>query len=133
MENPLYDIDPKWSELVKERGNLSHDLQKRLPGQSNNSGGNSNKSKNTVPGRPPVLSSPTGSTSSVSSANLTTSMPSSMSFPSLSTSSLAGLNSNLLTGLSGLGQFDPKTNPLLMPFAGLPNMGSLGSMGGLGN
>lgn len=56
-----------------------------------------------------------------------------MSFPTLGTSSLAGLNSNLLTGLSGLGQFDPKTNPLLMPFAGLPNMGALGSMGGLGN
>lgn len=127
MENPMYDIDPKWSELVKERGNLSHDLQKRLPGQS---GG---KNKNTPPGRPPLLASPTGSTSSVSSANLTTSLPSSMSFPSLSSSNLAGLNSNLLTGLSGIGQFDPKTNPLLMPFAGLPNMGALGSMGGLGN
>uniref|UniRef100_A0A6P7GKH5 Chromodomain-helicase-DNA-binding protein 6 isoform X2 n=1 Tax=Diabrotica virgifera virgifera TaxID=50390 RepID=A0A6P7GKH5_DIAVI len=135
MENPMYDIDPKWSELVKERGNLSHDLQKRLPGQPSNSSGSGSgsKSKSNVPGRPPLLSSPTGSTSSVSSANLTTSLPSSMSFPSLGTSTLAGLNSNLLTGLSGLGQFDPKTNPLLMPFAGLPNMGALGSMGGLGN
>ncbi|KAJ8971345.1 hypothetical protein NQ314_000744 [Rhamnusium bicolor] len=125
MENSMYDIDPKWSELVKERGNLSHDLQKRLPGQS------SSKNKN-MPGRPPLLASPTGSTSSVSSANLTTSMPSSISFPSLNSSNLAGLNSNLLTGLSGLGQFDPKTNPLLMPFSGLSNMGTLGSMGGLG-
>ncbi|XP_057666138.1 chromodomain-helicase-DNA-binding protein 7 isoform X2 [Diorhabda carinulata] len=134
MENPMYDIDPKWSELVKERGNLSHDLQKRLPGQpSGSSSTSSSKSKGNVPGRPPLLSSPTGSTSSVSSANLTTSLPSSMSFPSLGTSTLAGLNSNLLTGLSGLGQFDPKTNPLLMPFAGLPNMNALGSMGGLSN
>lgn len=128
MENPMYDIDPKWSELVKERGNLSHDLQKRLPGQPSSS----KSSKPGVPGRPPLLASPTGSTSSVSSGNLPTSLPSSMSFPSLSSSSLAGLNTNLLSGLSGLGQFDPKTNPLLMPFAGLPNMGALGSMG-LGN
>lgn len=129
MENPMYDIDPKWSELVKERGNLSHDLQKRLPGQPSTS---SKSNKPGVPGRPPLLASPTGSTSSVSSGNLPTSLPSSMSFPSLSSSSLAGLNTNLLSGLSGLGQFDPKTNPLLMPFAGLPNMGALGSMG-LGN
>lgn len=128
MENPMYDIDPKWSELVKERGNLSHDLQKRLPGQPSSS----KSSKPGVPGRPPLLASPTGSTSSVSSGNLPTSLPSSMSFPSLSSSSLAGLNTNLLSGLSGLGQFDPKNNPLLMPFAGLPNMGALGSMG-LGN
>nr|CAI5864667.1 unnamed protein product [Callosobruchus analis] len=143
MENPMYDIDPKWAELVKERGNLSHDLQKRLSAQqggagpggsgATSAGGGKNK-QGGVPGRPSILSSPTGSASSVSSGNLATSLPSSMSFPSLSTSSLAGLNSNLLTGLSaGLGQFDPKTNPLLMPFAGLPNMGALGSMGGLGN
>lgn len=32
MENPMYDIDPKWSELVKERGNLGTDLHKRVPG-----------------------------------------------------------------------------------------------------
>lgn len=35
VENPMYDIDPKWADLVKERGNLSHDLQKRLPGKKN--------------------------------------------------------------------------------------------------
>lgn len=133
MENPMYDIDPKWSELVKERGNLTSDLHKRLPGTSSSGSSNSSKGKNTIPGRPPLMASPTGSTSSVSSANLTTSMPSTLSFPSLSTAGLSGLNSNLLSGLSGLGQFDPKTNPLLMPFAGLPNMGALGSMGGLGN
>jgi chromodomain-helicase-DNA-binding protein 7 len=124
VENPMYDIDPKWAELVKERGNLSHDLQKRVPG----SGG-----KKSAPGRPPLLSSPTGSTSSVSSANINTSIPSSLSFPTLSASGLSGINSNLLSGLSGLGQFDPKNNPLLMPFAGLPNMNALSSMGGLGN
>lgn len=120
QENPMYDIDPKWADLVKERGNLSHDLQKRLPGTS----------KKGLPGRPPLLSSPTGSSSNVSAANINTSLASNLSFPGLSGSGLSGLNSNLLSGLSGLGQFDPK-NPLLMPFAGLPN--ALSSMGGLGN
>lgn len=138
MENPMYDIDPKWSELVKERGNLSHDLQKRLPGTSSsnaNASSNSGNSKKSTGNRPPLLSSPTGSTSSVSSANINTSLASNLSFPSLTNAAagLSGLNSNLLSGLSGLGQFDPKTNPLLMPFAGLPNMSALGSMGGLGN
>lgn len=99
MENPMYDIDPKWADLVKERGNLSHDLQKRLPGPM----------KKGNPGRPPLLSSPTGSTSSVSSANLNN-----LQFSSLASAGLAGLNPNLLSGLSGLGQFDPK-NPLFDP------------------
>ncbi|XP_031342134.1 chromodomain-helicase-DNA-binding protein 7 isoform X2 [Photinus pyralis] len=153
MENPMYDIDPKWAELVKERGNLGHDMQKRFSNSS---------VKKSTPGRPPLLSSPTGSTSSVSSANMSTSLASSLPFPSLAGSSLSGLNSSLLSGLSGLGQFDSKNmlfdpknplfdpknplfdpknnplfdpkNPLLMPFAGgMPNMNALNSMAGLGN
>lgn len=122
MDNPMYDIDPKWAELVKERGNLSQDLQKRLPGSS----------KKGTPGRPPLLSSPTGSSSSVNSANLATSMASNLNFPSLAGSGISGLNSSLLSGLSSLGQFDPK-NPLLMPFGGMPGMSALSSMGGLSN
>lgn len=122
VENPMYDIDPKWADLVKERGNLSHDLQKRLPSTS----------KKGMPGRPPLLSSPTGSTAGTSSSNINTSLASNLSFPSLASSGLGGLNTNLLSGLSGLGQFDSK-NPLLMPFAGLPNVNALSSMGGLGN
>lgn len=130
LENPMYDIDPKWSELVKERGNLSHDLQKRVQGGSSSS---SSSKKSNIPGRPPLMASPTGSNSSVGSAGINSALPSNLSFPSLSGAGLGGINSNLLSGLSGLGQFDPKNSPLLMPFAGLPNMGALGSMGGLGN
>lgn len=130
MENPMYDIDPKWTELVKERGNLSNDLQKRLQQASGSGAGSS--SKRGTPGRPPLLASPTGSTSSVNSANLATSMGSNLSFPGLGGTNLSGLNSSLLSGLSGLGQFDPK-NPLLMPFAGMPNMSALSSIGGLNN
>lgn len=128
--------DPKWAELIKEqavqaaRGNLQHDLQKHLP-SSSSSGASSNNNKK-GPGRPPLLASPTGSKAPVSSApSLPTSLPSSLQFPNLATSGLSGLNSNLLSSLS-LGQFDPKTNPLLLPFGGMPNMSALNSMGGLG-
>lgn len=144
IENPMFDVDPKWAELVKERGNLQHDLQKRataaaaaaaaanLPGASSSSGSSSSSSKK-GPGRPPLLASPTGSTPPVSSApNLATSLASGLQFPSLATSGLSGLNTNLLSSLS-LGQFDPKTNPLLLPFGGMGNMSALNSMGGLGS
>lgn len=74
-----------------------------------------------------MMPSPTGQVS-VSQANLAaTSMASSMSFPSL-----GNLNNSLLSGLS-LGNFDPKNNPLLMPFGGIPNLGGLGGLGNLGN
>ena len=127
LENPMFDVDPKWAELVKERGNLPHDLQKRLPPNERKKG----------PGRPPLLSSPPGQQSSVNQA---TSIASTLPFPSLATAGLSGLSAaaagintgNLLSGLS-LGSFDPKNNPLLLPFGGMPNMSALGSMGGLGN
>lgn len=122
MDNPMYDVDPKWAELVKERGNLTHDLHKRLPGAGKKG-----------PGRPPLLASPNGSTTSVSSANLATSIANSLPFPSLAGSglgSLNSLNSSLLSGLS-LGQFDPKNNPLLLPFGGMTNMNALGGLGNM--
>lgn len=118
----MFDVDPKWAELVKERGNLPHDLQKRLSGNDR-----SNMSKGKSPGRPPMMPSPT-SQQSASQANLAaTSMASGLNFPSL-----GNLNNSLLSGLS-LGNFDPKNNPLLMPFGGLPNLGALSGLGNLGN
>lgn len=114
MENPMYDVDPKWAELVKERGNLPHELQKRLPTVDR---------KNKGPGRPQHLGSPpetaSSSATSVSQANPLTSIASSLSFPSLATAGLgglpsAGLTPNLLSSLS-LGNFDPKNNPFLDP------------------
>ena len=121
----MFDVDPKWAELVKERGNLPHDLQKRLPPNERKKG----------PGRPPLMSSPPGQQSSVSQA---TPLASTLPFPSLASAGLSGLSaaglspSSLLSGLS-LGGFDPKNNPLLLPFGGMPNMSALGSMSGLGN
>jgi len=115
-------VDPKWAELVKERGNLPHDLQKRLPQSERKKG----------PGRPPLLSSPSGSSTTASTQPSTTMPTASLPFPSLA-SGLGGINpSTLLSGLS-LGGFDPKNNPLLLPFGGMPNMSALGGMAGLGN
>lgn len=125
MENPVFDVDPKWAELVKERGNLPHDLQKRLPGQERGRSDKTTPGKS--PGRPPMMPSPNNQ-SSVNQGNLAaTSMASGLNFPGL-----GNLNNSLLSGLS-LGNFDPKNNPLLMPFGGLPNLGALGSLGNLGN
>lgn len=122
IENPMFDVDPKWAELVKERGNLPHDLQKRLSGNDR-----SNVNKGKSPGRPPMMPSPT-SQQSANQANLAaTSMASGLNFPSL-----GNLNNSLLSGLS-LGNFDPKNNPLLMPFGGLPNLGALSGLGNLSN
>lgn len=114
----MFDVDPKWAELVKERGNLPHDLQKRLPQSDRKKG----------PGRPPLLSSPPSATSQASPLP-TSNLP----FPNLATAGLGAINpSTLLSGLS-LGGFDPKNNPLLLPFGGMPNMSALSGMGGLGN
>lgn len=122
-ENPLYDIDPKWADLVKEKANLAHDLQKRLPPIDRKKG----------PGRPPILASPpTSVATSISSAasSLPTSLASNLQFSSLaSAAGLGGINpSSLLSGLN----FDPKAN-LLLPFTGVPNMNALSGMSGLGN
>lgn len=125
IENPMYDVDPKWSELVKEsKPSLDPKLQRPLSSGSLSSNPDRKKSRS-------MLESPSVSPS-VSSANLATSLASSMQFPSLGASSLSGLNSSLLSGMSGMGAFDPK-NPLLMPFGGMPNMNALAGMSGLGN
>jgi len=75
-------VDPRWAELVKERGNLPSDLQKRLSGETKKKG----------PGRPPTLTSPPVNTPT-SSANAT-SVPTSSAnnaFPNLGAfSSLPG-------------------------------------------
>lgn len=163
LENPMFDVDPKWAELVKERGNLPHDLQKRMAaaeraaaaaassaaaGSSGGASGSSNSNVN-VPtsnagssssskgknlGRPSMMQSPSGQ-QSINQANLAaTSMAAAAAAAAsgLNFSSLGNLNNSLLSGLS-LGNFDPKNNPLLMPFGGLPNLSALGGLGNLSN
>ncbi|XP_026469439.1 uncharacterized protein LOC113373347 [Ctenocephalides felis] len=87
IENPMYDVDPKWSELVKEsKPSLDPKLQRPLSSGSLSSNPDRKKSRS-------MLESPSVSPS-VSSANLATSLASSMQFPSLGASSLSGLNSS---------------------------------------
>lgn len=119
-ENPQFDIDPKWAELVKEKANLPHDLQKRLPTIDRKKG----------PGRPPILASPPTSVATSISSSLPTSLASNLQFSSLaSVAGLGGINpSSLLSGLN----FDPKTN-MILPFTGMSNMNALSGMSGLGN
>lgn len=96
IENPAYDVDPKWAELVKERGNLPHELLKRLPG------GGERKMKG--PGRPQLLSSPPETPTSTASGGF-----SSLASPSL----LFDPKNPLFDPKNPL--FDPKTNPFLDP------------------
>lgn len=70
---------------------------------------------------------------SLSSNQPSTSMAPNLSFPSLASAGLSGINPSTLLSSLSMGNFDPKNNPLLMPFSGLPNIGALSSMGGLSN
>lgn len=77
--------------------------------------------------------SASSSSPSLSANQPSTSMAPNLSFPSLASAGLGGLNPSTLLSSLSMGNFDPKNNPLLMPFSGLPNIGALGSMGGLSN
>lgn len=73
------------------------------------------------------------SSQSLSANQPSTSIAPNLSFPSLASAGLSGLNPSTLLSSLSMGNFDPKNNPLLMPFSGLPNISALGSMGGLSN
>lgn len=120
----MYDVDPKWADLVKDRGVLpppAHDVQKRMSSSSSSSMKNKSRSSNVI------TSSPSPSIPSVNtSQSIPTSLASSLPFPSL-----GALPPSLLSGLSGLGNYDPKNNPLLLPFGGMPNLGALSGLGNM--
>lgn len=107
----MYDVHSKWAELVKERGNLPHEVQKRFSNSDRKSKGSS---RSQVLNSPPE-SSTSSTATAMSQANLATSMASTLSFPSLASAGLGnlsttGLAPGLLSGLT-LGNFDSK-NPL---------------------
>lgn len=86
------------------------------------------------PGRPPMQTGESAISGQSMSANQpSTSMAPNLPFPSLASAGLGGLNPSTLLSSLSMGNFDPKNNPLLMPFSGLPNIGALGGMGGLSN
>ncbi|XP_045762222.1 chromodomain-helicase-DNA-binding protein 7 isoform X2 [Maniola jurtina] len=134
-ENPMYDIDSKWTEGIKEHVKLPQDVRnpRHSPMQPTSSVPERKK------GRPPTLDST--STNILSSnthlnqniAGLNPALLASLSsLSAFDPKTLAATLSNL-TGfdpklLSSLSSFDPKNNPLLNSFNSMPNL--LGNMTG---
>uniref|UniRef100_T1J482 DNA helicase n=1 Tax=Strigamia maritima TaxID=126957 RepID=T1J482_STRMM len=113
-QNPMFDVDPKWSHLVKEKANLPSDVKKRSSSHSSHS---DKRKYNTS-----LLS--TAAATSVSNSLST-------SFPSLTgLSSLSGLSSaGLFPGYAGLKlpslseHGKSNASPMFLPFGGLSNLG----------
>lgn len=142
-ENPMYDIDSKWTEGIKEHIKLPQDVrsQRHSPMQSTSSMNERKK------GRPPTLDTPSSNVLS-SNAHLNQSLaglnPALLaSLSNLSAfdpktlaatlSNLTGFDPKLLSTfdpklLSNLNNFDPKNNPLLNSFSSMPNL--LGNIAG---
>ncbi|KAH9640843.1 hypothetical protein HF086_014429 [Spodoptera exigua] len=142
-ENPMYDIDSKWTEGIKEHIKLPQDVrsQRHSPMQAT-SGMNERKK-----GRPPTLDSASPNVLSSNShmnqslAGLNPAILASLSSLSAfdpktlaaTLSNLTGFDPKLLNTfdpklLSSLGSFDPKSNPLLNSFNSMPNL--LGNIAG---
>merc|ERR1740128_1119507 len=139
LDNPMFDVDPKWSDLVKEKGNLPGDLHRRVAGSPSvtlTSGSSTSaaaaaaaaalsgmrSSSSSLPNdkkRSAGRSSTTTTTSSSGrTGNASSALPSASTSASASTSGLnlanfAGLNPSFLSSLP-LG-LDPK-NPLFAAF-----------------
>lgn len=88
-ENPMYDIDSKWTEGIKEHVKLPQDVRSQRH-MSQPSSSTTERKK----GRPPTLDT--------ASANV-------LSSGAHLNQSLSGLNPTLLASLSSLSAFDPKT------------------------
>lgn len=141
-ENPMYDIDSKWTEGIKEHVKLPQDVrsQRHSPMQPT---GQMNERKK---GRPPTLDSSSSNVLSSTShlnqslAGLNPALLASLSSLSAfdpktlaaTLSNLTGFDPKLNTFdpklLSSLSSFDPKNNPLLNTFSSMPNL--LGNMAG---
>ncbi|XP_075992221.1 chromodomain helicase DNA binding protein kismet [Anticarsia gemmatalis] len=142
-ENPMYDIDSKWTEGIKEHIKLPQDVrsQRHSPMQSTSSMNERKK------GRPPTLDTPSSNVLSSNShlnqslAGLNPALLASLSSLSAfdpktlaaTLSNLTGFDPKLLNTfdpklLSSLSSFDPKNNPLLNSFSGMPNL--LGNIAG---
>lgn len=142
-ENPMYDIDSKWTEGIKEHIKLPQDVRSQRHSPMQSSSGMNERKK----GRPPTLDSPSPNVMSSNShmnQNLAGLNPAILaSLSSLSAfdpktlaatlSNLTGFDPKLLNTfdpklLSSLGSFDPKNNPLLNSFNSMPNL--LGNIAG---
>lgn len=143
-ENPMYEIDPKWTESLtmpspsvpqssssssmSQKSSMANEVNYSKSSSMSRSSSSSNQYSQSHSG-PSTSTSSSSSNKKQSSSNASASAANMANF-----SGLAGLNANLLSSLPGLGSFDPK-NPLssMMPFAGMPGLGSMANMGNLNN
>lgn len=141
-ENPMYDIDSKWTEGIKEHVKLPQDVRSQRHSPMQPSGQPSERKK----GRPPTLDSSSSNILSSSShlnqslSGLNPALLASLSSLSAfdpktlaaTLSNLTGFDPKLNTFdpklLSSLSSFDPKNNPLLNTFSSMPNL--LGNIAG---
>lgn len=141
-ENPMYEIDPKWTESLtmpspsipqsssmNQKSSLANEVNysKSSPlisrsSSSTNQYSQSHSGSSTATSSSNKVKSSSSTSSAINAANMA------------NFSGLAGLNANLLSSLPGLGAFDPK-NPLssMMPFAGMPGLGSMSNMSNMNN
>ncbi|CAB3231113.1 unnamed protein product [Arctia plantaginis] len=136
-ENPMYDIDSKWTEGIKEHIKLPQDVRSQRHSPMQNTSSMNERKK----GRPPsldassanVLSSNSHLNQSLAGLNpaLLASLSSLSAFDpktlAATLSNLTGFDPKLLNTfdpklLSSLSSFDPKNNPLLNSFSGMPNL-----------
>ncbi|XP_013200500.2 chromodomain-helicase-DNA-binding protein 7 isoform X1 [Amyelois transitella] len=142
-DNPMYDIDSKWTEGIKEHVKLPQDVR----GQRHSPMPSTSALPERKKGRPPTLDSASANVLSSSShlnqnlAGLNPALLASLSSLSAfdpktlaaSLSNLTGFDPKLLNTfdpklLSSLGSFDTKSNPLLNSFSSMPNL--LGNIAG---
>lgn len=136
-ENPMYDIDSKWTEGIKEHIKLPQDVRSQRHSPMQNTSNINERKK----GRPPSLDSSSANVLSSNShlnqslAGLNPALLASLSSLSAfdpktlaaTLSNLTGFDPKLLNTfdpklLSNLSSFDPKNNPLLNSFGGMPNL-----------
>lgn len=141
-ENPMYEIDPKWTESLampspsvphSSSSSMSQKMSSMTNEPSYSKAGSMSRSSGMGSSGNQYSSGHSGS-SSASSSHKKQPASSSAASNLSNFQNLTGLNANLLSSLPGLGNFDPK-NPLssLMPFAGMPGLGSMGNMNNLNN
>ncbi|XP_067128566.1 LOW QUALITY PROTEIN: chromodomain-helicase-DNA-binding protein 7-like [Centruroides vittatus] len=121
-KNPMFDVDPKWGPLVRDKGNLPEGLHKRIMTPLEKRGRRTAASM----------------LASAQAMGTPSSTSSSLAFPSTSSMSpLSFANTGMLTGFPGMKFFvdstksssttpttaTSTTTPLFLPFGGLASMG----------
>ncbi|CAB3373521.1 Hypothetical predicted protein [Cloeon dipterum] len=111
LENPMFEIDPKWNEMLKEMGNFPTSASSKRGGGSGQQSSASAAAGSSSGQGSSKKSSSSRSVQQASASDANSLAAAAMGLPfNPSLAALSGLNPSLLSSL-GLGGFDPK-NPL---------------------